>query len=258
MIFLRTFAIVTNTGVLVNPLYQNKDMKIKNQQVSVLFMLLGTLFCVCLIAANLFATKQMAVGPVHFTGAILIFPISYIINDVVAEVWGFRRTRLLIWMAFAFNFLFVLMAAMVDVLPGVDWWRETPAGTGFHAIFGLAPRIVAASFIAFIVGSFVNAAVLSKMKVASQGRYFSLRAIVSSLAGDACDSVIFFPIALAGIVPWNQMPLFVMWQVVIKTVYEIVILPVTMQVVKAVKRHEGVDVYDRDIKYSIFPERAEQ
>lgn len=227
-------------------------MNIKNQQVSVLFMLLGTLFCICLSAANLFATKQMAVGPAHFTGAILVFPISYIINDVVAEVWGFRRTRLLIWMAFGFNFLFVLLGALVDVIPGVDWWQETPAGVGFHAIFGLAPRIVTASFIAFLVGSFVNAAVLSKMKVASQGRHFSIRAIVSSLAGETCDSVIFFPIALAGIVPWSQMPQFVLWQVALKTAYEIIILPLTNQVVKAVKRSEGIDVYDNNIKYSIF------
>ena len=151
-------------------------MTLKNKQVSVLFMLLVALFTLCLTAANLFATKQMTVGPAKFTGALLVFPISYIINDVVAEVYGFRRARLLIWLAFGMNFFFVLMGALVDVIPGADWWQETPAGQGFHAVFGLAPRIVAASFLAFLVGSFVNAAVLSKMKVCSRGRRFPLRA----------------------------------------------------------------------------------
>ena len=215
-------------------------------------MLLVALFTLCLTAANLFATKQIAVGPANFTGALLVFPISYIINDVVAEVYGFRRARQLIWLAFGMNFFFVLMGALVDVIPGAVWWQATPAGQGFHAIFGLAPRIVLASFLAFLIGSFVNAAVLSKMKVASRGRHFPLRAIVSSLLGELCDSVIFFPIALLGIVPLGQMPLFVLWQVTLKTLYEVVILPVTMRVVKVVKRVEATDVFDTNIKYRIF------
>lgn len=227
-------------------------MKLKNKQVSVLFMLLVALFTLCLTAANLFATKQMTVGPANFTGALLVFPISYIINDVVAEVYGFRRARLLIWLAFGMNFFFVLMGALVDVIPGADWWQATPAGQGFHAIFGLAPRIVVASFLAFLVGSFVNAAVISRMKVRSCGRRFPLRAIVSTILGEACDSIIFFPIALLGIVPLEQMPLFVLWQVTLKTLYEVIILPVTVRVVKYVKRVEATDVFDINIKYRLF------
>ena len=227
-------------------------MTLKNKQVSVLFMLLVALFTLCLTAANLFATKQITLGPANFTGALLVFPISYIINDVVAEVYGFRRARLLIWMAFGMNFFFVLMGALVDVIPGADWWRQTPAGQGFHAIFGLAPRIVVASFLAFLVGSFVNAALISRMKVRDRGRRFPLRAIVSTLAGEACDSIIFFPIALLGIVPLAQMPLFVLWQVSLKTLYEILILPVTVRVVRAVKRVEATDVFDINIKYRLF------
>ena len=227
-------------------------MTLKNKQVSVLFMLLVALFTLCLTAANLFATKQITVGPANFTGALLVFPISYIINDVVAEVYGFRRARLLIWLAFGMNFFFVLMGALVDIIPGADWWQQTPAGQGFHAIFGLAPRIVVASFLAFLVGSFINAAVISKMKVRDRGRRFPLRAFVSTLAGEACDSIIFFPIALLGIVPLAQMPLFVLWQVTLKTLYEILILPVTVRVVNAVKRVEKTDVFDVNIKYRLI------
>lgn len=222
-------------------------MSKKTQSVSVLFCILATLFTTCLMAANLFALKQFSVGPAHFTGALLVFPLSYIINDVVSEVWGFRRARMLIWMAFGMNFLFVLLGALVDVLPG-----EGVNVDAFHSIFGLAPRVAVASFLAFLVGSFVNAMVMSKMKVRTQGSRFALRAVVSTLAGEACDSVIFFPIALAGLVPWSMMPQFVLWQVGLKTLYELLILPVTVRVVRLVKRHEGVDVYDRGLRYTIF------
>lgn len=222
-------------------------MSKKTQSVSVLFCVLATLFTTCLMAANLFALKQFSVGSAHFTGALLVFPLSYIINDVVSEVWGFRRARMLIWMAFGMNFLFVLLGALVDVLPG-----EGVNVDAFHSIFGLAPRVAVASFLAFLVGSFVNAMVMSKMKVRTQGSRFALRAVVSTLAGEACDSVIFFPIALAGLVPWSMMPQFVLWQVGLKTLYELLILPVTVRVVRLVKRHEGVDVYDRGLRYTIF------
>ena len=222
-------------------------MSKKTQSVSVLFCVLATLFTTCLMAANLFALKQFSVGPAHFTGALLVFPLSYIINDVVSEVWGFRRARMLIWMAFGMNFLFVLLGALVDVLPG-----EGVNVDAFHSIFGLAPRVAVASFLAFLVGSFVNAMVMSKMKVRTQGSRFALRAVVSTLAGESCDSVIFFPIALAGLVPWSMMPQFVLWQVGLKTLYELLILPVTGRVVRLVKRHEGVDVYDRGLRYTIF------
>ena len=206
-------------------------MKIRTQSVSVAFYLLATLFTTCLLAANLFALKQFSVGPVHFTGALLVFPISYIINDVVAEVWGFRRAKLLIFTAFCMNLLFVLMGALVDLLPGEGSHVEA-----FHAVFGLAPRVAVASFLAFLVGSLLNARVMTRMKDFHGERRFPLRAIVSTLVGESCDSLIFFPIALAGVVPWRMMPTFVLWQVGLKTLYELLVLPITIRVVRAVKR----------------------
>ncbi|MBP5190929.1 MAG: queuosine precursor transporter [Bacteroidales bacterium] len=227
-------------------------MKKKPTQVSVLFLFFATLFTVCLIVSNLFAVKPFSVGPVSFTGAIILFPVSYIVNDIVSEVWGFRRAKTLIWMAFALNFFVVLMGFIVDALPGAPWWSAT-SSEGFHSVFGLAPRVAVASFLAFLVGSFVNAAVMSKMKVRSQGRYFSLRAVVSTLLGESSDSLIFFPIALAGtVIPWSQMPKFVLWQVGLKTTYELLVLPITVRIVRRVKEHEQTDIYDRDIKYKIF------
>ena len=224
-------------------------MKATKDHVSVLFMLFSMLFCVCLITANVLETKQMSFGPISITGGIIVFPISYIINDCVCEVWGYRKTRMLIWLGFFMNFLFVVFAAVCDAIPGAPYWDND---AGFHAIFGLAPRITAASFLAFVVGSFANAYVMSRMKVSSQGRNFSLRAIMSTILGETADSLIFFPLALGGVVPNSELPVLILSQIVLKTLYEILILPVTIQVVRFTKRHEGIDEYDKNINYNIF------
>ena len=224
-------------------------MKATKDHVSVLFMLFSMLFCVCLITANVLETKQMSFGPISITGGIIVFPISYIINDCVCEVWGYRKTRMLIWLGFLMNFLFVVFAAVCDAIPGAPYWDND---AGFHAIFGLAPRITVASFVAFVVGSFANAYVMSRMKVLSQGRNFSLRAIMSTILGETADSLIFFPLALGGVVPNSELPVLILSQIVLKTLYEILILPVTIQVVRFTKRHEGIDEYDKNINYNIF------
>ena len=221
----------------------------QKQSVSVLFMLFSILFCVCLIAANILETKQISVLGISLTGGLIVFPISYIINDCVCEVWGFQKARLLIWTGFAMNFFFVAMGALCDWIPGAPYWTNE---AGFHAIFGLAPRVAAASFVAFIVGSFANAYVMSKMKIRDKGRNFSLRAILSTIVGESFDSVIFFPLALGGVVPTEELPKLMLWQVLLKTVYEVIALPITIRIVKALKEHEGEDAYDNDVNYSIW------
>ena len=224
-------------------------MEKSSQKVSVLFMLFGTLFTVCLITANLLGTKQISLGPVSVTGGLMIFPLSYIINDCVCEVWGYRKTRLLIWLGFLMNFFFVMVCALCDAVPGAPYWDND---AGFHAIFGLAPRIAAASFAAFIAGSFINAYVMSRMKVKSQGKHFSVRAIASTLFGESADSLIFFRLAFYGVIPTSELPILMIAQVVLKTAYEIVVLPITIRVVKFVKRHENEDVYDENVNYDIL------
>jgi hypothetical protein len=219
------------------------------QQVSVLFMLFSILFCVCLIAANILETKQISVLGISLTGGLIVFPISYIINDCVCEVWGFQKARLLIWTGFAMNFFFVAMGALCDWIPGAPYWDNE---AGFHAIFGLAPRVAAASFVAFVIGSFANAYVMSKMKIRDKGRNFSLRAILSTIVGESFDSVIFFPLALGGVVPTDELPKLMLWQVLLKTVYEVIALPITIRIVKVLKEHEGEDAYDNDVNYSIW------
>jgi len=224
-------------------------MEKEKKMVSVLFMLFSILFCVCLIAANVLETKQISFGPINITGGLLVFPVSYIINDCVCEVWGYGRTRMLIWIGFSMNFVFVLFGALADLIPGAPYWDNQE---GFHAIFGLAPRIALSSFLAFIVGSFTNAYVMSKMKLKAKGKRFPIRAIVSTVFGETADSIIFFPLALSFVVPWSEMPSLIISQIALKTMYEIVILPITMRVVKLTKRVEGEDVYDEKISYNIF------
>ena len=152
---------------------------------SVPFVLMAILFNVCLIASNLFETKIFTAGMLTLTGGVIIFPVSYILNDCIVEVWGFRKARLVIWSGFAMNFFVVAMAQIVRILPSASFWD---GGEHFDYIFGLAPRVTMASLLAFLSGSTVNAYIMSKMKVASHGKRFSVRAVVSSVCGETVDS----------------------------------------------------------------------
>ena len=219
------------------------------EKVSVPFMLLGILFNVCLIAANLLETKVIQVGSLTVTAGLLVFPISYIINDCIAEVWGFKKARLIIWSGFAMNFFVVALGLIAVAIPAAPFWEGEEH---FNFVFGMAPRIVVASLMAFLVGSFLNAYVMSKMKVASQGRNFSARAIWSTVVGETADSLIFFPVAFGGVIAWKELLIMMGIQIVLKSMYEVMILPVTIRVVKAIKKIDGSDVYDTDISYNVL------
>ena len=212
-------------------------------------MLFSVLFCVCLITANVLETKQISLGWINVTGGLLVFPVSYIINDCVCEVWGYKKARLLIWLGFFMNFLFVGFGALCDAIPGAPYWNNDQ---GFHAVFGLAPRIAAASFVAFLAGSFINAYVMSRMKLQSGGRRFALRAVMSTVYGEAADSLLFFPLALGGVVPMAELPKLIVSQIVLKTVYEILVLPLTIRVVNKTKQLEDVDTFDNGVDYSVW------
>lgn len=219
------------------------------EKVSVPFMLLGILFNVCLIAANLLETKVIQIGSLTVPAGLLVFPISYIINDCIAEVWGFKKARLIIWSGFAMNFFVVALGLIAVAIPAAPFWEGEEH---FDFVFGMAPRIVAASLMAFLVGSFLNAYVMSKMKVASRGRHFSARAILSTLVGETADSLIFFPVAFGGIIAWRELLIMMCIQIILKSMYEVIILPVTIRVVKAIKKIDGSDVYDTDISYNVL------
>ncbi len=221
----------------------------KDNLVSVPYMVLGIVFCVCLVAANLLETKVVRLGPVAVTAGLIVFPVSYIINDCIAEVWGFRKARLIIWMGFLMNFMVVALGKLAVAIPAAPFWEGEEA---FDFVFGFAPRVAASSLAAFLVGSFINAYVMSRMKLASKGKNFSLRAVMSTIAGEGADSVIFFPLAFGGMMPVGELLKMMVVQVILKTVYEIIILPVTIRVVGYIKRVDGSDVYDKDISYNVL------
>ena len=210
---------------------------------------MGIVFNVCLIAANLLETKVIQLGSLTVTAGLLVFPISYIINDCIAEVWGFRKARLIIWSGFVMNFFVVTLGLIAVSLPAAPFWEGEEH---FNFVFGMAPRIVAASLMAFLVGSFLNAYVMSRMKIASRGRNFSARAIWSTVVGETADSLIFFPVAFGGVIAWRELVVMMGLQILLKSAYEVVILPVTIRVVKAVKRIGGSDVYDEGISYKVW------
>jgi uncharacterized integral membrane protein (TIGR00697 family) len=210
---------------------------------------MGILFCVCLAVSNFLETKVISLGPVIATAGMLVFPVSYIINDCIAEVWGYKKTRFIIWTGFAVNFLVVCLTQTAIKIPSPDFWEGEES---FNFVFGLNVRIVIASLCAFLVGSFLNALVMSKMKISLKGKNFSLRAVVSTIAGESADSLIFFPIAFAGLLTTGELLLMMLTQASLKSLYEIIVLPLTIQIVKYVKKIDGNDVYDRNISFSPF------
>lgn len=221
---------------------------VDRRALSVSFMLMAIVFNVCLIASNLFETKLFMVGNIALTGGVIIFPVSYIINDCLVEVYGYRKARLVIWTGFVMNFFVVAMAQIVRILPAAPFWD---GGPHFDYVFAMAPRVTFASMLAFLCGSTVNAWIMSRMKVASRGKRFSVRAIVSSVGGETVDSLIFFPIAFFGL-GVKEMASLMVTQIVLKTLYEIIILPVTGIVVRKLKKYENMDTFDDRISYNPF------
>lgn len=215
------------------------------------FMLLSVLFVVCLIVANLVEIKTVDLGWFTVTAGLVVFPVSYIINDCVVEVYGFRKARLMIWTGFAMSLLTALFLNVAIWLPGGTDWHGQEA---MEAVYGAVPRIMGASFTAFICGSMVNAYVMSRMKACAGQRMnsrgsFSMRAIVSTLWGESVDSMVFFPIAFGGILPWDTILSLIVTQAFLKTAYEILILPVTLVVVRRLKNLERLDTVDTSVDY---------
>ena len=218
---------------------------------SPVFLLLAVLFCVCIIVTNLMEIKTVELGPLTITAGFVVFPLSYIISDCIVEIYGFSRARFVIWLGFAMNLLVTLLLQLGLALPSHATWHHQEA---MQIVFGATPRIFAASFTAFLCGSMVNAYVMSRMKSRSARPSsvagFSLRAIMSTLWGEGVDSAIFFPLAFAGSLPWNVIATLCVTQALLKTLYEILVLPVTIKVVRILRNHEGIPAARTDTTQS--------
>ena len=199
-------------------------------------MLLAIVFVVCLVTANLLETKVLDFfGITTITAGMLVFPISYIINDCIAEVWGFKRISMVIWVGFAMNFFVAAVGTLAVHLPAAPFWEGEEH---FNFVFGFAPRIVMASLAAFLCGSFTNAYIISKLKERHKEKHFSFRAIVSTIAGETIDSIIFFPIAFAGMMSMSELLALMVTQIILKSLYEVLVLPFTVRLVKNLNKVE--------------------
>ena len=222
------------------------------QGLSITFVWLAVTFCVCLVASNLFVPRLWQVGhlQLQLSGAVLIFPISYVINDLLTEVYGYRKAMLVIWMGFVLSAFIAVAAQLVSWLPAPLYPENQEVATSFNRLFSLVPRTTVASLLAFVLGSKINAWVMSRMKVATHGKGFGWRAILSTIAGELCDSVIFYPLAFLGVMPPVAILSIILTQVTVKTLYEVLILPVTSFFARRLKRSEGIDTYDYNVSFN--------
>ena len=211
------------------------------------FITLVAIFITCLIAANITAVKLISVFDLLLPAAIVIFPVSYILGDVLTEVYGYRETRRVIWLGFGCNLIVVATIWLGLVLPAASFWDGQEA---YERILGATPRILGASFLAYLVGEFANAFVLAKMKIATRGRWLWTRTIGSTLVGQGLDSLVFITLAFVGEMPLAALVGLIVTQWLVKSAYEAAATPLTYAVVGYLKRHEGVDADDSNTRFS--------
>jgi hypothetical protein len=217
---------------------------------------IASVFVTSLIIANIIAIKLVTIGPLFLSAAILIFPISYIFGDVLTEVYGYARARQVIWIGFLCNLLAVAAIWLSIQLPPAPFWTggvfkdAESFQTAYQTVLGFTPRILGSSFIAYLIGEFLNSFVLAKMKIATRGRYLWLRTIGSTLVGQLADSAIFFTLAFYGSLPIPALGLLILTQWFLKSSYEALVTPVTYVAVNFLKRTEKEDYFDRDTKFN--------
>jgi queuosine precursor transporter len=213
------------------------------------FDVIGSMFVAIYLMSQVTSAKLFTVGPFTFPGAIVIFPLSYLAGDVLTEVYGYARTRRVIWIGFIAAVLMAVVLLIVQYLPPASDW---PFQRSYEQILGVVPRIVIGSIAAYWAGEFANSFAMAKMKVWTNGKMLWSRTIGSTVIGQAIDSIVFATIAFAGTVPIKILISIVGSIYLFKVLYEAAATPLTYLVVNSLKRAEGVDVYDRNTNFSPF------
>lgn len=213
------------------------------------FHIVAMLFVASLLIANTLAVKIIQVGSFTLPAGILCFPIAYIINDTLTEVFGYEKTRSVIWWGFISLALMSLLYFIASKLTPAPFWKDQDA---FERLFGFVPRLGVASFIAYLIGSFLNSWVLSRMKVRTKGKHLWARTIGSTIIGEGADSIIFNCVAFIGIFEFADVISIAFSGFILKTIFEVIMTPVTYLVVNWLKREEGVDKFDTAANYSPF------
>ena len=209
--------------------------------------LVTALFVTVLIISNIIAVKLVTVGPLVVTAAVVLFPVSYIVADVLTEVYGYAVARRVIWIGFLCNLVAVAAIVIGGLMPPAPFWQDQDA---YDAILGYSVRLLAASFVAYLGGEFLNAFVLAKLKLRTAGRHLWLRTISSTVVGQAVDSALFVVVAFGGVLPLDALLFTMASQWAAKVLYEAAATPLTYLAVRFLKRSEGVDHYDRHTRFS--------
>jgi uncharacterized integral membrane protein (TIGR00697 family) len=217
--------------------------------------LLVHIFVVLLLISNLVGQKITAIGPVRVGGAQLLFPLTYIFGDVFTEVYGYAASRRAIWIGFFASTLLSLMCVFMVWLPPAPGWANQEA---YRTVFYQVPRMVAASLVAYWCGEFANSFVLAKMKLWTDGKYLWTRTVGSTVVGQAVDTTVFMILAFAGSLTPSLIATLVVWGYLFKVVYEVLATPLTYQIVNFLKRHEGVDTFDRRTNFNPFRRPLEE
>jgi uncharacterized integral membrane protein (TIGR00697 family) len=211
------------------------------------FVVVAALFVTCLITANIIIAKQISIGGIILPAAIIIFPLSYIIGDVLTEVYGYQQARRVIWLGFLCNLITVVAIWIAQKLPSAPVFE---AQADYERILGSTPRFLLASFMAYLAGEFTNSFVMAKMKIITKGRWLWTRTIGSTLVGQGVDTVVVLAIAFGGVLPLSVLGIMVLSHWLAKSAYEIIATPLTYVVVGYLKRKEGIDVYDYGVDFN--------
>ena len=221
----------------------------KKENYSKIFIILGSLNITCLLISNIITIKTINIFGLIFTAGDILFPITYILNDVFTEVYGFKKARFIIWTSFFCNLLMVIIFGITIALPVDETFEMQSALVN---MLGSTPRILFASFVSFLIGNFANSIVLSRMKVKTKGKYLALRTITSTLIGEGLDTLLFIPIVFIGTLDLKSILFLMIDTYILKVLLEVVLTPITYKVVKFIKRKENVDTFDNEVKYKIF------
>ena len=211
------------------------------------FVVVVALFITCLITANIIIVKQISIDGIILPAAIIIFPLSYIIGDILTEVYGYKQARRVIWLGFLCNLVAVVAIWIGKVLPPAPVFEAQGA---YESILGSTPRFLLASFTAYLAGEFTNSFVLAKMKIITKGRWLWTRTIGSTLVGQGVDTVVVLTVAFAGVLPLPVLGIMILSHWLVKSVYEAVATPLTYVVVGYLKRKEGIDAYDYGVDFN--------
>lgn len=221
----------------------------KEKDISKIFLVLVVLYITLMLISNILASRLIEICKISLTGAVILFPFTYILGDVFTEVYGYKKNKTIIWLSFACNLLMVLCFLIVINMPYPENFTNNEQ---FKVVLGTTPRVLFGSLLGFLVGGFLNSIILSKLKVATKGKYLALRTISSTIIGEAADTIIFVIIVFIGTLPNNIIINMIICQSIIKILIEILFTPITYKIINKIKDVEGIDTYDTNIDYKVI------